>query len=369
MKEIETYFREVEAGDDEKQTQDSSRPSGEEGGSNVSEEAKAEGGQQTKPTEEPTVPPTQSQPETSLRPEAVLPQESLQQQQQQQISDESTRETTQQTPSTTTTTTTASRPTAVYAPPRSSKPQATQQSYREEDYVPTVDQARTHQRNLQTASRPQRLASDAELAAHQQATDARLAAVREVEIKIRFPDQSQVVSKFGRADSCAGLYAYVRSCMREDLAAGQPFVLFCPGGGSAAPATAAGVAASPNPAGTLRKASATAKPTPAGLSRIPDDERVLLIRDMKMAGRVLVQCLQQPGADGSSKDMTRDVLRPELRAAAGEIKVEEPPAEEPAEPSSSQGQGAKEDRAGKAPASASAKEHKLRNWLKLPGKK
>lgn len=343
IRDIETYFKSVEddtpneSASQSNQTADAPESDITNTTSPNAEEEEIEAGQQPQPTEQSSrtdssSPQTHSHPPISVQEETASPEEN----QQQHPSPESIPE---PAPSITT-----PRPTAVYAPPTSSTPQAARQSYREEDYLPTVDQARAHQRNLKATSRPQRLPSDAELAAEKAAADSKLAAVRDIEVKIRFPDQSQVVSTFGQADSSASLYAYVRSCLREDLAT-QPFGLFY----------------LPPPTATPAKASSNSKPS--ALSLIREEQTKLLIRDMKMTGRVLVQCLEQPG----SKGMSRDVLRPELRAVAGEIKVEAPSdvVEEEAESSASL-QATGEEKPSKSSAGG---ESKMRKWLKLPGKK
>ncbi|KAI5307854.1 hypothetical protein KEM55_007238, partial [Ascosphaera atra] len=73
------------------------------------------------------------------------------------------------------------RPTTVFSPPKSSTPQAVQTKYDDNDYIPTIDHAKAHQQHLKATSRPTKLASDAELAAQQEATEAKLAAVQSVE--------------------------------------------------------------------------------------------------------------------------------------------------------------------------------------------
>ncbi|KAI5306784.1 hypothetical protein KEM56_007157 [Ascosphaera pollenicola] len=236
----------------------------------------------------------------------------------------------------------SSRQTIVYAPPTSAIPQAVRSGYDENDYTPTIDHAKAHQRNLKAAGRPNRLASDAELASQKEATEAKLAAIQSIEVKVRFPDQSQVVSNFTREDSGADLFAYVRSCLDTPFSGSKFHLTFLP----------------PN---------TTSKGLKAGLSShmvIPNSTENLLIRDLHMMGRVLVNF----SWDADTPDNGRiNVLKPELRAVAGQIKVQEPEAVPVDEESSQKRKG--DDELKSTTKSSNSGMKKIPKWLKLPGRK
>lgn len=93
------------------------------------------------------------------------------------------------------------RPMQVFAPPSSTAPAAARQPHNERDYEPTIAHAKTHQSRLSDYGRNKTLPSDAEVAAKAEAQQKKAAEVKEVKIKIRFPDQSQVVSTFSNIDT------------------------------------------------------------------------------------------------------------------------------------------------------------------------
>lgn len=220
-----------------------------------------------------------------------------------------------------------SRHVAVYAPPSNTTPQSAQTPYNENDYIPTIAHAKLHQRRLNESSRPVRLLGDAELAAQETSNQEKLSNVQDIEVKIRFPEQSQIVSKFGQEDSAQALYGFVRSCLEPNIA-GEKFSL----------------------------SSATVD---RGQSAIPDTNRKYLIRDLGMKGRVLVNFSWDAGAAVKARTGSANVLRAELRNQAKDIKVQEPApvaaeeevAEERKPPEKKKGSGG------------------MPKWLKLPGKK
>lgn len=233
----------------------------------------------------------------------------------------------------------SSRPVTIFAPPSSSTPHSAQTPYNERDYLPTIEHAQSHQKRLNAASRPFRLAGDAELAAQETAAQERLAKINEIEVKIRFPDQSQAVSKFTKGDTAQSLYAFARSCLDTPLA-DQQFSLFY------FPTVTAGAS--------------------RVQAQIPASEDTTLIHGLKMSGRVLVNFVWDQNAALSARGAGGSVLRPELRQAAGKLqvkdvavegddeKVEENPQVHKTQPSSSE---------------ASKKKGGMPKWLKLPGKK
>lgn len=179
-------------------------------------------------------------------------------------------------------TTVSSRPVSVFRPPTSSGPPAI--THNESDYTPTVEHAQIHQRLLQQESRNRRLPTDAELAARQQEQREELSKIQSVEIMIRFPDQSRMVSKFGQNDTSTSLYNFVRERLEPSLKS-EPFVLRNPG---------------------VRD---------KGGMIVEGDKRLIL--DLQLRGRVLVVFGwdEKAGVDVRGK---KEVLRADLREQARE---------------------------------------------------
>ena len=232
----------------------------------------------------------------------------------------------------------SSRPVTVFAPPSGNVPTSVQATHNESDYIPTVDHAQAHQRRLNLSSRPSRLPSDAEIAAKSAAEQERVANIKAVDVKVRFPDQSQVVAQFGNQDTGKSLYTFVRSCLAEKFAAEKFTLSFSP--------------SLTGPALSGRKIQ----------TEIPETEKSLLIKDLRMEGRVLVNLSWDAGASAALRGSKAPLLKPELQSQAQELKVELPPSV-PDEPGPSVGnigrsQGRSEPRKGGVP-----------KWLKLPGKK
>ncbi|EAS28331.3 UBX domain-containing protein [Coccidioides immitis RS] len=238
----------------------------------------------------------------------------------------------------------SSRPVTIFAPPSSTTPQSAQTPYNEEDYIPTVDHAKAHQHRLNLAGRNKRLAGDAELAAQESAVKEKLAKVTEVEVKVRFPDQSQVVSKFNREDTAGSLHAFVRSCLDAPLAKEEFSLSFFPN-------------VSHDPVAHK------------GQVIIPDTPDKFLIADLRMNGRVLVNFLWKDHAALAARSAGVPLLLPELREKASQIKVKDVaavPAEGREEDKRSWlrklGDGG--DKGGKKGGGGG-----VPKWLKLPGKK
>ncbi|KAL9125150.1 MAG: hypothetical protein Q9217_005598 [Psora testacea] len=218
------------------------------------------------------------------------------------------------------------RPVTVFAPPSSSTPKAAQVAFNEKDYEPTIDHAKLHQSRLAATGTNKRLLSDAELAAQAEAQARRNANVKEVEIKVRFPDQTQAVSKFSNLDTAKSLYGFVQGLMiREN----EPF--------------------------SLRFSSVTGpKSVPSG-----PQGNVKLISELGMVGRVLVNVVWEEGASAEARGS--NVLKEQYRQKMQEIAVKEiegtSAEEEVQPPAKNTGREDKEKKAG------------VPKWLKLPGKK
>ncbi|KAL4921264.1 GLUT4 regulating protein TUG-domain-containing protein [Aspergillus aurantiobrunneus] len=240
--------------------------------------------------------------------------------------------------------TASSRPVTVYAPPSSNTPQSAQTAYNEADYVPSVEHAQVHQRQLQAASKNIRLRSDAEIAAAAVAEEERRASIKEVDVKIRLPDQSQVVSKFGQQDTGKTLYAFVRSCLAPTYAQ-EKFTLTNFSG----PAV-----------------SKSHQPNVPFQTVLPDSDQGLLIKDHGMTGRVLVNFSWDATASPAAQRSRSGILRPELQTKAQEHKIEQPPdvMDTSADvPTSIKPSGSSKPNGEKSGV------RKVPKWLKLPGKK
>ena len=238
---------------------------------------------------------------------------------------------------------TSDRSVTVFAPPSASTPSSAQIPYNEEDYIPSVEHAKAHQRQLNQSSRNQRLLTDAEIAAKAAAEEKRRADIHEIDVKVRFPDQSQVVSKFGPTDSGKSLYGFVRSCL-DSAYTGETFGL---------------------------NVFVNATPGHPGHSRsIPESEQ-RLIQDLGLAGRVLVNFTWANAANSTTQQRRTDLLRPELRGQAREMKIEQPPeiAEEPAAEASSSKAATSTGSGEGTKSSGLRKNGGVPKWLKLPGKK
>lgn len=178
------------------------------------------------------------------------------------------------------------RPISVFAPPSSTTPQAARKPYNEADYEPTTDHAKVHQSRLSSFTRNKRLPTDAELAAEKEAQRQKAADIKEVEIKIRFPDQTQVVSKFSNLDTASTLYDFVRGLLDNPT---EPFLLNF---------------------SALR-----------GPQTIPRDDPLKLISGLSMAGRVLVNFSWDEGASAEAR--RGHVLKTQFREKAREIEIRE----------------------------------------------
>lgn len=175
------------------------------------------------------------------------------------------------------------RPVSIYRPPTSSGPTST--VYNEADYTPTVEHAQIHQQRLQQESRNRRLPTDAELLAKQKEQHEELVKIESIEIKIRFPDQSAISSKFGQDDTTNDLYRVVRDHLDPSLSV-EPFILTQPG-------------VRTQNSGTLRE----------------DSKK--LITDHHFKGRILVVFSWDDKASANAR-ATKQVLEPEVRQQAQE---------------------------------------------------
>ena len=199
------------------------------------------------------------------------------------------------------------RPVSVYAPPATSTPTAAQSSFDPSDYNPTVEHAQSHQRMLSHYSRNVRLPTDAEIAQQADVEQAKNATIKEVEVKIRFPDETAVSARFGQEDSGSSLYDFVRGCLDQRWQ-GQVFELRAPGGGSATQSTS-------NPLSRVNSAT--------GISgALPDTDSRKIIKDFGLKGRVLLVFQWDASADAEARG-SRQILKPELRSRAQKLEIAE----------------------------------------------
>jgi len=234
------------------------------------------------------------------------------------------------------TTTEPGRTITVFSPPSEDTPSSAQLAYNENDYIPSIEHAQLHQRLLNESSRNQRLPTDAEMAAKAKAEEAKQAAIREVDVKVRFPDQSQVVAKFGTSDTGQSLYEFVRSCLAQPFA-NEDFSL------------------------TVHTASRSQH-----TSAIPSSDKKRLIKDIGLTGRVLVNFSWAENAPSFVHERRSETLRPDLRSQAQQLKVEQPP--EPNEEKTVPSQPGPSSAQGDAKPSGARKSGAMPKWLKL-GKK
>ncbi|KAL8715643.1 MAG: hypothetical protein Q9225_006354, partial [Loekoesia sp. 1 TL-2023] len=183
-----------------------------------------------------------------------------------------------------TTTGPGQRPVTVYRPPSSSTPRAAQQVFNEADYEPTIRHAKQHQARLQNEGRNKTLLSDKELAEKENAKAQKLAEIKEVEIRIRFPEQSMINQTFSNLDTARSLYDFAKGSLRNE---NEPFLLSF----------------------TSTKGTRTISPN--------STER--LISDLGMSGRTLVNLRWDEGA--SIETRTKPILKEYLQAQAKEVEI------------------------------------------------
>lgn len=224
------------------------------------------------------------------------------------------------------------QPVGIFSAPTNTAPAAASIDVPESVYTPTIAHAQAHQHTLQERAINRRLKSDAELEAQARAEEARVAAVKSVSVKVRFPDETSAQWNFGPDDTGATLYGAVRNVMAYESA---PFKLVLSG-----------------------------LPPPTNL--VKDDEGVKhkLVRGYKMSGRVLINLVWE---DGVSQDIRKaPFLKSSFASKAKKVEVPDMPQEEeeaessapaPAPPKKPQGND------------GGSKGNKVPKWLKLPGKK
>ena len=219
----------------------------------------------------------------------------------------------------------AERPIFVFAPSSASTPAASRQAFNEKDYEPTIAHAKMHQARLATSSVNKRLPTDAELAAQAESQAKRNADAKEVEIKVRFPDQMQVVSTFSNLDTSTTLYNFVIGLLEKE---NEPFTI------------------------NFRSSQ--------GPKIVPKIGIVRLI-DLGMAGRVLVNVVWEAGASNEARGGS--VLKAKFQDKATQIEVKEVEGVEMEKPNDAV------DRKGEQKNEERERKGGVPKWLKLPGKR
>ncbi|KAL8388364.1 hypothetical protein RB595_009291 [Gaeumannomyces hyphopodioides] len=217
----------------------------------------------------------------------------------------------------------------IFAAPSSATPAAALTQDPDAAYEPTIAHAQLHQQRLQANSHNKRLPSDKEIAERAVAEAAKIAAVREVSIKVRFPDNTSAQWTFGPGDDAAAVYAEVRSVMEDPS---QPFKLVSPA----------------SKRGDFQDA------------RGPGHN---LVRDHRLEGRVVATVVW---ADSVPQAVRKaPFLRGEAARRAQQIPVPVVPAEVPDEEVKNAASASKPTK-GEGGSSSGVK---MPKWLKLPGKK
>ena len=198
------------------------------------------------------------------------------------------------------------RPVSIYAAPSSTTPRAAQQAHNENDYIPTIQQAKRHQSHLASNTLNQRLASYAEDEKQQKAKTQRLAETKELIIKLRFPDQTIAEAQFTDLDTVATLYDCVRGLLKHEDA---PFLLNY---------------RSPKPQEIPKFTNSKDS------KRTPQENTQHLIRDVGLVGKLMINVIWEDGASLEARE--HPVLKPEYVKNAKEIEIP-----------NIQGQGVEED--------------------------
>lgn len=173
----------------------------------------------------------------------------------------------------------------VYRAPLNSTPAAARQTHVEELYEPTIDHAKAHQAALQRAGKNQRLLSDKELEAQEEARQQKIASVQQVVVRIRYPDQNLIETTVPASETSEELYAKVTRTLEADT---EPFELRYFGD--------------------------------KGPQILPRSSTERLVRDFGFRGKVLVTIAWAP--DSSLKARRGPSLKAEYLAAATELKVD-----------------------------------------------
>jgi tether containing UBX domain for GLUT4 len=117
-------------------------------------------------------------------------------------------------------------PVSIFSAPSNSIPAAAQTTEPDEIYMPGIQHAQLHQHRLKTAGQNKRLLSDEEIEEKAAAEAAKIAAIKSIDIRVRFPDNTSAQWCMGPDAAGETLYAAVRQVMADDR---MLFKLILPG--------------------------------------------------------------------------------------------------------------------------------------------
>ncbi|ORY66436.1 GLUT4 regulating protein TUG-domain-containing protein [Pseudomassariella vexata] len=117
-------------------------------------------------------------------------------------------------------------PVSIFSAPSASTPAAARINEPDEVYEPGLAQLTSRQQFLKTAAQNKRLPSDKEIAEKAAAEAARLDAIKSVDVKVRFPDNTSAQWQFDQSATGELLHRAVRNVMAAQQA---PFKLILPG--------------------------------------------------------------------------------------------------------------------------------------------
>lgn len=178
------------------------------------------------------------------------------------------------------------RPVNIYRAPSSATPKAVSAPHNEADYEPQLAHLSSVQGRLVKSAQNKRLPSDAEIEREEQEKAARIAAMKQIVVRIRFPDQNIAEPKFETTDHAVTLYKLVRSLI---VAEDQPFKLVYTGN--------------------------------KGPVTIPMDEKKQLVKHFGFDKRTLVNFVWEDGASASAR--RGPALKAEHLKVAKELPVPE----------------------------------------------
>ncbi|KAK3337471.1 GLUT4 regulating protein TUG-domain-containing protein [Cercophora scortea] len=197
-------------------------------------------------------------------------------------------------------------PTTVFSAPTSSTPAAAKIEVDPSVYEPTIAHATLHQKQLEKRGQNIRLKSDDELAAAAAAEAATLAAIKKVEIKVRFPDMTLAQWSLDPTTHTGSvLYQAVRGAMAHPE---QPFKLVRIGGSGA-----------------------------GGAQLVIRDDAKLLVKGYGLKARELLNVFWEEGASAEARNAPS--LKASVASRAQEIVVPVPQEEMEEEDTTKNGAG------------------------------
>jgi tether containing UBX domain for GLUT4 len=174
---------------------------------------------------------------------------------------------------------------AVYRAPSNDTPAAALEADDPTTFEPSIAHAKAHQAALERSGRNTRLLSDKELEEQEAQRQAALATVRNVTVRVRYPDQSMIETTIDASETSADVYRKVRETLAH---AAEPFELRFLG--------------------------------KKGNQSLPDSADKRLVRDFGFRGKVLVTFAWLPEAATEARQAP--ALKEEYRSHAQELNVD-----------------------------------------------